>query len=56
MTSLRPQSAKATDPGRVPAVVTIPPPIGCVEAERGVLGGLLCLPALEAGCAGEEAA
>jgi replicative DNA helicase len=26
----------------------IPLPIGCVEAERGVLGGLLCLPALEA--------
>ncbi len=26
----------------------IPPPIGCDEAERGVLGGLLLLPALEA--------
>jgi len=26
----------------------IPVPIGCVEAERGFLGGLLCLPALEA--------
>jgi len=26
----------------------IPPPIGCDEAERGVLAGLLCLPALEA--------
>jgi len=30
-----------------PAAV-IPAPIGCLEAERGVLGGLLCLPALEA--------
>jgi len=48
VTSLRPQSDTATDPGRVPAPVTIPAPIGCVEAERGVLGGLLCLPALEA--------
>jgi len=26
----------------------IPAPIGCVEAERGVIGGLLCLPAFEA--------
>jgi len=26
----------------------IPAPIGCDEAERGVLAGLLCLPALEA--------
>ncbi len=48
MTSVRPPSDKATDPGRVPATVTLAAPIGCVEAERGVLGGLLCLPALEA--------
>jgi len=26
----------------------IPAPIGCDEAERGVIGGLLCLPAFEA--------
>ncbi len=49
MTSLRPQSDKATAPGRVPAAVTLAAPIGCDEAERGALGGLLCLPALEVG-------
>ncbi len=35
-----------------PAAV-MPPPIGCVEAERGVLGGLLCLPAHEARAAAD---
>ncbi len=44
---MSPQSDTTTDPGRVLAAV-IPAPIGCVEAERGVLGGLLCLPAAEA--------
>jgi replicative DNA helicase len=44
---------QGTTPDRqVPAAAldgcVIPPPIGCDEAERGVLGGLLCLPALEA--------
>jgi len=43
-----PQSDKATDPGRVPAAATIPPPIGCVEAECAVLGALLQVRAVEA--------
>lgn len=40
---MSPQYDPATDSGRVPAALTIPPPIGCLEAERAFLGCLLGL-------------